>query len=926
MASSERNVFAVPRLLAPLALLLLAAVPALPAGAAAKEKAKAGPPAPAAPKGPLVDAARLSALKPRSIGPAIMGGRVSEIAVDPEDPATFYVGLATGGVWKTADAGGTFSPLFDDQPVASIGALAVAPSDPRVLWVGTGEANDRNSSGWGDGVYLSTDGGATWTNVGLRTSRAIARVVVHPRSAATAWVCAAGDLWAPGGERGLYRTTDSGKSWSRVPSAQGPGSETVGCGDVAADPTNPDVLYAALYARKRTPWSFEYGPAATGGKDLGGVFRSGDGGATWTRLAKGLPSLLGRIGLAVAASRPGVVMAVVQSDEGGTSGIDETRSRTGGIFRSEDGGASFARVNELNPRPFYFSQIRVDPVNDQRVYVLGYLLHVSDDGGKTFREDLFGKVHPDCHALVVTGTPRPRRPDPSSKDEPERPPVSPRLLLGTDGGVYQSFEAGQGWLHLDRIPSGQFYRANVDASTPYRICGGLQDNLNWVGPSRTYTKDGITNADWTNVSGGDGFYCVFDPSDPNVVYAESQEGYLHRFDLRTGEVEQLRPEPTEGQQAFRFHWVSPLIGSRHAKGTLYLAGNHVFRLTGRAERWTVISPDLSTKDLARMRATGSGAENYGVVYTLAESPVKAGLLWAGTDDGKLWVTEDDGGSWTDLTASLPPAVRGQWISRVEPSAHDPKVAYLAVDAHRTGNLAPLAFRTADGGRTWQPISAGLPGESPVKVLREDPKSPDLLWAGTETGLFVSLDRGASWTKVKGLPTVAVDDLVLQERESDLVVATHGRSLYVIDDVSPLRGLTAEAAAKEVLLFPPRPAFGRYLLPGWEDSNGAGVFRGENPPEGALITFHVREATGDEVKLAITNAQGQPVANLKAPGTPGLGRVAWNLRPTKDVRTEYGGLGPDKLVPAGTYTATLTYGKAKAKTDLVVTVAEGIETR
>ena len=925
---------------APLVAALLAALLAAPAAAqgakaapAGKPSAKpaaasAGPASPAPP--PALDAARLAALKPRSIGPAIMGGRVSEIALDPEDPATFYLGMATAGVWRTSNSGATFEPLFDDQPVASIGAVAVAPSDPRVLWVGTGEANDRNSSGWGDGVYRSTDSGATWANVGLKSSRTVARVAVHPKDPATAWVCAAGNLWAPGGERGLFKSADAGKSWKLVLSASGPGAESVGCGDLAVDPSNPDVLYAALYARQRTPWSFLYGPSASGGKDLGGVFGSTDGGATWKKLSAGLPAQTGRIGLAASASKPGVVMAVVQSDEGGTSDIDDPNSKAGGVFRSSDGGASWVRTSKLNPRSFYFSQIRIDPKNDQRVYLLGYLLHASDDGGATFREDLFQKVHPDCHALVVTGTPRAPRPpgagEAKKDDEPPLPPVSPRLILGTDGGPYQSFEAGRNWIHLATIPSGQFYRANVDDSVPYRICGGLQDNLNWVGPSRTYTKDGITNADWENVAGGDGFYCVFDPSDPNVVYAEAQEGYLHRFDLRTGEVKGLRPNPTEGQTAFRYHWVSPLIGSRHAKGTLYLGGNRVFRLTDRGEKWTAISPDLSTRDLAKTTTVGSGAENYGVVYTLAESPLSPGLLWAGTDDGKLWLTPDDGATWTDLTPSLPAAAKGQWLSRVEPGRHDPKVAYLAVDAHRTGNLAPLAWRTADGGKSWQSVAGNLPAEGPVKVVREDPRNRDLLYAGTEFGLFVSLERGASWTKLKGLPTVAVDDLVFQERDRDLVVATHGRSLYVIDDLTPLQELTAEVAAKELHLFAPRPAFGRYLLPGWEGEAGKGLFRGENPPEGAILSFLVRDFSGEPVKVSIANDKGQPVANLTAPGNPGLGRVSWNLRPTKDVLTEYGGLGPDKLVPPGEYTVTLSRDKAKEKQKLKVTVAEGIETR
>jgi photosystem II stability/assembly factor-like uncharacterized protein len=875
----------------------------------------------------------LAALKARSIGPAVMGGRVSDIALDPLDPAVFYVGFATSGVWKTTDSGSTFSTLFDKQPALSIGAVALAPSDPRVVWVGTGEANDRNSSGWGRGVFRSTDGGETWTAAGLERSRAIARIVVDPRDPEVAFVAAMGDLWAPGGERGLYKTADGGRSWSLVLAAPRPHDATTGCGDVALDPQHPDTLYATLYARQRKPWRFEYGIEVTGGRDVGGIYKSTDAGASWRKLAGGLPGKTGRIGLAVFPADPRIVYAIVQSDEGGTSAIGDIHSKRGGVFRSEDGGETWTRMNRLNPRAFYFSQIRVDPIRDERVYVLGFMLHVSDDGGRTFREDLFGKVHPDCHALAITALPEPlvereRRLAAERRDDaaPRPPPVSRRLVLGTDGGVYHSLDGGASWAHLDQIPAGQFYRIQVDDSTPYRICGGLQDNTNWVGPSRTYTKEGIRNAEWTMVGGGDGFYCVFDPEDRNVVYAESQEGYLHRFDLGTGELKELRPSPTEGQPEFRFHWNSPLVGSRHAPGTLYLAGNRVFRLTSRAEHWDPISPDLSARDPDKTTATGSGAENYGVVYTLAESPVVPGMLWAGTDDGKLWVTRDGGRAWTELTAKLPAPVRGQWLGRIEPSWHDPDVAYLAVAAYRAGNHAPLVFLTADRGERWRSVAGNLPGDTPVHVLREDPRNPSVLYAGTEFGLYVSLDGGGAWTWFGDLPAVRVDDLVVHPRERDLVIGTHGRSLYVIDDLTAVEELTPHLAQEPLALFPPRPAYGQYLLPGWVDWNGAAVYRGENPSEGAILTLWVREFTGEPVKVSITNALGQPVANLTAAGTPGLNRLSWDLRPTKDVLTEYGGQGPQKLVPSGEYTVTATRGKDKAQQKLAVTIAPGIETR
>jgi len=885
-----------------LALLTLAA----PLTAA--EKAPKAAPTPAAPStGPRIDATQLKALKARSIGPAIMGGRVSDIAYDPENPSAFYVGFATGGIAKTSNDGGNFSGVFEKEAVASIGAVAVAPSDAKTVWVGTGEGNDRNSSGWGDGVYLSRDGGDTWSNVGLKSSRAIARIAVHPTDPGTAWVAALGNLWAPGGERGLYVTNDAGKTWRAALQAPAPFADRVGCGEVVLDPSDPKTIYAVLYARQRQPWSFASGAEATDGKDVGGIFKSSDGGASWRKLDKGLPGATQRIGLAISRKNPGILYAVVQSTEGGTPGLFDVTSKQGGVFRSGDGGETWARRSKLNPRPFYFSQIRVDPENPDLVYVLGFALHVSEDGGKTFREDRFEKVHPDNHALAID----PRRPE--------------RLLLGNDGGVYQSVDRAKTWAHMNRFAAGEFYRISLDDSVPYRICGGLQDNLNWVGPSLTPSKDGIVNSDWINIAGGDGFSCVFDPQDPHIVFAESQGGDIHRFDLRSGAIKSLRPEPPEGHLAYRFHWNSPLIGSHHEKGTMYLGGNHVFRLTTKGELWKEISPDLSMQDPKKTTAVGSGAESYGVVYTLSESPIQKGLLWAGTDDGKVWVTTDEGANWTDLTGNLPPAAKGLWMGRIEASWHDPKVAYLAVETHRSGKFAALAYRTADSGRTWQSVAGDLPAEGPVKVVREDPKNPNLLFAGTEFALFVTLDRGGHWTKLGGLPTVAVDDIAIHGRDRDLVAATHGRSLFIVDDITALEELAPALQAGDAHLFPPRPAFGFNPLPGSVDWGGSAVFRGENPKVGAILTWWLPEFTGEEVKIEIENSLGQPVAKLSAPGTPGLGRIVWDLKPSKELLTEYGGEGP-KLVRPGEYKVTLKSGKAKSEQKLTVSIAEGIETR
>jgi photosystem II stability/assembly factor-like uncharacterized protein len=868
-------------------------------------------------------------LKARSIGPAVMGGRVSDIAIDPRNPFIFYVALGHGGVFKTNDSGVTFEPIFDKQPVLSIGAIAVAPSDSDVVWVGTGEANDRNSSDWGDGVYRSTDGGEKWQNVGLKNSRTIARIVVDPKKPEVAYVAAMGNLWKDGGERGLFKTTDAGRTWKLILKAPAPHDARTGCGDVILDPTNPEIVYAAVYARQRTPWSFASGPSVAGGEDVGGIFKSTNGGAIWKKLGSGLPGQTGRIGLAISASNPKVIMALVQSYEGGFGKLDDLRSKTGGVFRSDDGGEKWTRTSAMNPRPFYFSQIRIDPANDQRVYLLGFALLVSDDAGKNFREDLSEKVHPDCHALAIQpGTvPPPKPPKPEDKNKPPKPPVCQRLLLGTDGGVYQSFAGGKNWDHLNKIPSGEYYRISLDDAKPYfRIAGGLQDNENWVGPNGVQSKEGIRNCDWIALAGGDGFYALFDPTDRDTFYAESQQGEVHRINLRNGEMRRLRPEPAEGQPRYRFHWNSPMIMSRHKPGVIYLGGNCVFKLTDRMEKYSVISPDLTYNDPTKTNTTGSGAENYGVVFSLAESPKRAGLLWAGTDDGRLWITENEGGKWMELTSNLPESARGQWIVRIEPSDMDANVAYIATNAYRVGDDSPMILRTADLGKTWQSVTGDLPRGNPVEVVREDPVNPKLLYAGTHFGVFASFDEGAHWVRIGDVPSVRVDDIQIHPRTSDLVIATHGRSIAILDDTIPFQEFTPEIAAKPAHLFSIRSVTGAYLQPGFVDANGKGVYRGQNPAEGPLFTVWIREFTGDEIKIAVTKSTGQPVANLKAPGTPGFTRLNWDLRPSKDVIAEYGGDDPKRLLPAGDYTAELTFGTTKTKQTFHVDLAEGITPR
>jgi hypothetical protein len=846
-------------------------------------------------------------IEARSIGPAVMGGRVSSIAFDPKRPSRYYVGLGMGGVMKTSDNGITFKPIFAHEKVATIGGIAVAPSDQAVVWVGTGEANDRNSVTWGDGVYLSLDTGSTWTNVGLRDSKSIARIAVHPADPKTAYVAVIGDLWASNAERGLYKTTDAGATWRKVLSAAAPYDDRVGAGDVAIDPSNPSVVYATLYARRRRPWSFTYGPAATDGKDLGGIYKSTDAGVTWHKLTNGLPTQTGRIGLSIDAGNPRILFAVVQSDSGGKASINDALSKEGGVFRSGDAGEHWTRVSKLDPRPFYFSQIRVDPADSLRVYLLTFVLLVSDDGGTTWREDLFKNVHPDTHALAI---------DPIDHEH---------VLLGTDGGLYQSFNKAVAWDHLSKFGVGEFYRVNVDRSTPFRICGGLQDNTNWVGPSATRSKEGIRNADWQALGGGDGSYCAFDPADSNVIYNESQHGDIQRIDLRSGQAKSLRPEPNEGEPAFRYHWLSPLIMSSHERGTMYFGGNVIFKLTDSAYHWQVISPDLSTKDLARMQAVGSGAETYGVVYTIAESPVKAGALWAGTDDGKLWRTLDDGGHWSDLTPTVPQAARGHLVSRIEASHTDANAAYVAWDGHYDGNYSPLVYRTVDGGATWQSVAGNLPAGEPVRLVREDPDNPDVLYAGTEHGFWLSLDRGKSWSAFGELPTVAVADILVEPRTHSLVIATQGLSLYIVDRARSLTQLTRAVMAEPVHLFAPDTAVESEPWPSYNEWTGSGQFRGSNPPAGVAFTYYVNQATGDTASISITTKEGRPVAHLTGGAVAGLNRVVWDLKPTKDVLATYQGGEGAKYVHPGSYTATITYGKAKSSTVIEVRAVPGLET-
>lgn len=932
-----------------------AAAPGAPSSAPGTAKSLA-----AAPR--TLRADDLTGLPWRSIGPANMGGRVAAIALAPGDAKTFYVGFATGGLWKTTNAGTTFAPIFDEEATASIGSIAVAdaPADWRgwkdeasasdaekstaakpaakkderksaqksetkdahgddkddakkgrgkIVWVGTGEGNGRNSSSWGRGVYRSTDSGGTFTQVGLADAHDIPALAVDPRDPDVCYAAALGHLWGPNDERGVFKTTDGGKTWQSVLKID---ADTGAC-DVVVDPKNSATVYAAMYMRRRTAYSY------MSGGPQGGIYRSDDAGATWKKLAAGLPAQTGRIGLALFAKDPKIVYAVVESDLGGRLADSfEDKSRAGGLFRSDDRGESWTRVNPYAPRAFYFSRVRVDPENAERVYVLGWQIWISDDGGQHLRAGGARKPHVDYHAMAI---------DPA---DPEH------LIAGNDGGLYISHDGAKTWDFQDHVAVGEFYNLAVDSSDPYRIAGGLQDNGTWVGPSSNLLEvepmeggpspGGILNDHWQMVGGGDGFHVAFDPTDRNVMYVESQGGHISRVHLDTGVRKIIMPSPKEGQRRFRFNWNTPFFVSPHVKPgeptVLYMGGNYVFRLLDGGDRWERISGDLSQAIVDRVDTIGSDAETHGTVVSLAESPLARGQLWAGTDDGRVHVTADDGKTWSDVT---PPQVRGHYVSRIEPSHHDASTVYAAIDGHRSDVMTANVVATNDAGKTWRSIVGDLPADAPVKVIREDPRNAKVLYAGTETSAFVTIDGGEHWVRLNGksLPTVSVDDILVHPREHDLVAGTHGRSIYVLDDAAPIAALTPEVMSKPLHLFETPPATPRLALPIggiWTDR----VFIGANAPLGARITYWISEYSTDDVKITVTDANGVLVRDISGTNRPGFNRVVWDLE-----REAYDRLpdldkdvGQKQFVPPGEYDIKVTRGKESAQGTVTVSPAPG----
>jgi photosystem II stability/assembly factor-like uncharacterized protein len=832
----------------------------------------------------------------RNIGPANMAGRVTDIEAVVDDPARVIVGSASGGAFLSLNAGTTWEPIFESYGTGNIGDIAIFQPNPDIVWIGTGESCTRNSVGWGDGVYKSVDGGKTFSNMGLRESHHIGEVLTHPTDPDVVYVASQGHLWGFTGERGVFKTTDGGESWVKLEGGL-PDDGRTGATDLVMDPRDPEILYAAFWERIRMPHKF-----LSGGPN-GGIFKSTDGGETWRKLTEGLPAgETGKIGLAISLANPDVIMAILehgfQPDPGDEAFDDLTRLGTG-IYRSEDGGATWTFQNRYNNRPFYYSHIYLDPEDDQRVYVLAGSAQVSEDAGRSFTRTLDG-ISGDFHALWI---------------DPGNPEM---FYVGNDKGSYVTFDRGHHFVMFDNMDIGQFYAVTADNRDPYWVYGGLQDNGNWGGTSNSRDWNGILTDHWFKFHSGDGFHTTVDPNDWRTVYTESQGGNIRRLDaVFRQQGKSITPTPAtivnfreavpdyEGdmdrldRSRFRFNWSSPLRLSPHNSNTILFGGNYLFLSLDRGDTWRIISPDLSTNDpeLSDPESGGltrdvTGAEAHATIITVAESPIRPGLIWVGTDDGRVHLTRDGGLRWTDVGVNLPDPPRGLWVSRVEPSRFHEGSAYVSIDGHRSDDFRPWIFKTSDFGETWAPISGNLPVGHAIYVVREDLKNPRLLYAGSEFGAFFSLDGGESWATLgEGLPTVAVHDLVIHPREGDVIAATHGRSIWILDDVTPLQQLTPEVRRSDLHLFLPKTAT-RWRGISRGATRGHKLFMGRNPltieqvepgnsprelENSAALSFWLGASLPGPVTIQISTLDGSRSVSHEVEAHSGLNRWFWDLR-------------------------------------------------
>ena len=859
-------------------LVLVAGGLALPASAQTPEQ--------------IADATR--ALEWRPVGPTIMGGRISDLAVVESDPSVFYVGTATGGVWKTENAGTTFEPIFDHEQTSSIGDVTVAQSNPNVVWVGSGEPQNRQSSPWGNGVYRSTDAGASWSHLGLENTHHISRIAVHPRDPDVAYVAAVGHLWGSNPERGVYKTSDGGQTWQLVLFID----ENTGAIDLVMDANDPQTLFAAMYQRQRRAWGFN------GGGPGSGIYRTTDGGATWVELSDGLPEGdMGRIGLDIYRGDGNRLCALVEANartagqgRGGGPGGQQSQN---GVYCSTDRGDHWRQLSTTNSRPMYYSQIRIDPNDPERIYLGGSSLYRSSDGGRNFTNDAAAGVHLDHHALWI---------DPSDSDH---------LLLGSDGGVSVSWDRSDNWFQFRNLPLAQFYEISVDMRDPYHVCGGLQDNGSWCAPSDTWSNQGIRTRDWYNVGSGDGFFTVAHPTDLNVMFAQSQGGNLTRVDLTTMERSRLRPVGRPGQDGvdpdLRWNWDTPILQSAHDANTLYFGSNVLFKSTDLGQSWQAISGDLTYAidrgTLELMGVLGSepqmsvndGQSSYGNLTALGESPIDANVLYTGADDGRLHMTQDGGATWTDISDRVEGLPANTYITRIVASHADVGTVYAAFDGHRSDDFAAHVYVSNDFGQQWRRITVGLPANS-VSALAQHPRNANLLFVGNEFGVYASLDAGEQWTRLEnGLPTVPVDDIKIHPRDNDLVIGTHGRGIWIMDDIAPLEELTARVVAATAHLFSVRRAtsYNEYRPQGWTP----GIYADANPPLGARIRYYLGSETPD-VSLTVTDARGRTIRELSPTGDAGLNEVIWDLRLVED-GTDGEPMDPGPRVMPGTYLVQLS---------------------
>ncbi|MDX2000431.1 MAG: glycosyl hydrolase [Thermoanaerobaculia bacterium] len=922
-----------------LVLLLGLAVALVPPPAAWAKKKVEEKKATEEKKPDLLSAGTFSGLAFRNIGPALTSGRLVDIAVHPEDPKIWYVAAASGGLWKTTNSGTTWAPVFEGQSVFSIGVVVIDEKNPNVLWVGTGENNSQRSVSWGDGVYKSLDGGASWTHVGLKASEHIGKIVIDPRDSDVVYVAAQGPLWGPGGDRGLYKTTDGGKTWKAILTI----CEYTGVSDLVFDPRDPDVLYAVAYQRRRHQWTL-----INGGPESA-IHKSTDGGATWEKTTNGLPGGdLGRIGLAISPVDPDVLYATVEATRG-----------NGGFYRSTNRGASWEKRNSwVASSPQYYQELFADPKNVDRVYGMDVLVQVTEDGGATIQRLGEKAKHVDNHALWI---------DPNDTDH---------LLVGCDGGLYETFDRGQTYRFFENLPITQFYRVEVSNDVPfYYVYGGTQDNYSMGGPSRSRNGNGIGNEDWFITLGGDGFTTRVDPVEPNILYAQYQHGGLVRFDRKSGDTVDIQPQPAPGEPALRWHWDSPLLISPHSRTRLYFAANRLFRSDDRGDSWRAVSPDLSRQlDRNKFKVMGkvwpldTVAKNastsfFGNIVAFSESPKVEGLLYVGTDDGLVQVSENGGGTWR-REEKFPGVPDMTYVADLEASAHHADTVYLTFDNHKMADFKPYLFRSKDRGKTWTSISGDLPATSPAYTIAEDPVNPDLLFAGTEFGVYFTRDGGQKWIQLKGgIPPISIRDIAIQKRENDLVLASFGRGFFILDDYTPLRLADLATLEKDSHLFPVKKA------PLYLETNRIGDtqkgFMGEtfyfapNPPFGATFTYYLREGIktkkdqrkeaekkvvdekGDpsypawedlraeerekapEILLTVRDEDGQIVRHLTGPAATGFQRVTWDLRYPSFNPASAGGGSPFGPPPAGPLVAPGRYSVSMATVvDGQVTPLEG----